>query len=229
MSATPEDEPAQLRAELAKVLKREAALRETTTREFLELQGRLQPLTRVIGERGQAIEDLTLREIALRLELERATSDLESFVWMLEAEEKTRAKAEARTPSGWLASWFGALPAPDGSKTPPGDFVYHLTTSPYRIYGGPSFTLRGWAFPRDGRAVTAIRVRLAGREFAGRAGLPAPEAIAQHGATANNPQPGFEVTFDTPPGRHRLALEAQLAGGEWRSILEIPVWCALKR
>ena len=40
-----------------------------------------------------------------------------------------------------------------------------------------------------------------------------------------NPQPGFEVTFDTPPGRHRLALEAQLEDGEWRSILNVPVWC----
>jgi hypothetical protein len=225
MPNTLPDEPAQLRAALGEALRREAALRESTTREFLELQARLQPLTTVIGERGRIIEELKQRELALRFEVEQATADLEAFSWMLQDMEKARAKAEARTPAGWLRALLATGRKPAGARTPAGDFSYHLTTSPFRLYRAETFTLRGWAVPRDHRAVTAIRARLAGREFAGRHGLPAPEAAATAGAAATHPAPGFEVTFDTPPGRHRLALEAQLEGREWRSILEIPVWC----
>lgn len=223
-AATP-DEMVRLRAELAEVLQREAALRERTTHDFLELQARLQLLTAAIGERGRSIEDLQRRELAARLELEQATAHLEAFVWMLQEAEMAREKTVRQTPAGWLRALLGRGPTPTEPKTLPGDFVYHLTTSPYRLYRGPLFTLRGWAFPRDGRALKAIRARIAGREFAARTGLPAPDASTQHGLRPGSPPPGFEVTFDTPPGRHRLALEAQLDGGEWRSILDAPVWC----
>ncbi len=225
MPAPNQDELPQLRTRLEEALQREAALRESTTRELLELHARLQPLTAVIGERGRAIEDLKQRELALRLELEQATADLEALVWMLQDMEQAKFKADARTPAGWLQALIGPGRKAPESRTPPGDFIYHLTTSPFRVYRAEAFTLRGWAFPRDHRAVTAIRARIAGREFAGRHGLSVPEAVAPPGAAAKNPHPGFEVTFATPPGRHRLALEAQIADGEWRSILDVPVWC----
>jgi hypothetical protein len=157
--------------------------------------------------------------------LEAATADLEAFTWMLQEAEKAREKAEARTPGGWLRALLGSARAPTGVKTPPGDFIYHLTTSPFRLYRAGRFTLRGWAFPRDGSAVTAIRARVGGKEFAADMGLPAPEAISQHGPQLKNPQPGFAATFATPPGRHRLALEARLEDGTWRSLLDIPIWC----
>ncbi len=108
---------------------------------------------------------------------------------------------------------------------PAGDFIYYLHTPPFRLYRTPSFNLRGWALPRDGRAITGIRVRLAGREFLGEIGREEPEVIAQHGAQPANPRPGFAVEFATPAGRHELSLEAQLEHREWRSILTTPIWC----
>ncbi len=219
------DELTKLRAQLAEVTRREAKYRLESVQDYLDLQARLRSLSATIGERGTYIHQLHLDELARKGELEAATADLEALVWMLQAAETAREKSEHHTPAGWLRALLGQGRTPAEPKVPPGNFVYHLTTSPFRLYRGASFTLHGWVFPRDGRPVTAIRVRLAGREFAATLGLPAPKAIAQHGALLKNPQPGFEVTFDTPPGRHRLALEAQLEDGKWRSILNVPVWC----
>jgi hypothetical protein len=114
---------------------------------------------------------------------------------------------------------------PELEPVPAGDFIYYLHTPPFRLYRAASFTLRGWALPRDGRAITGIRVRLAGREFLGEIGREEPGVIAQHGAQPANPHPGFAVEFATPAGRHELSLEAQLEHREWRSILTTPIWC----
>jgi hypothetical protein len=32
------------------------------------------------------------------------------------------------------------------------------------------------------------------------------------------------VTFETPRGRHQLALEAELGGAEWRTIVATAIW-----
>lgn len=89
--------------------------------------------------------------------------------------------------------------------------------------------MRGWVMPRDGREVTAIRVRIAGREFFATRDLEEPEVVQQHGAQSKNPRPGFEVTFATPPGRHVLQLEAQLESAVWFSILTTPIWVQRNR
>jgi hypothetical protein len=218
------DELAELRARLAEAAAREGRFRLESVDDYLALQAKLQQLRDTIGERGTYIHQLHLDQNAQRAELHAAQADLEAFAWLLQEAERARERAERRTPLGFFRSLFAPRAAAP-ARVPPGDFVYHLTTSPFRIYRTPEFTLRGWACPRDGRAVTAIRVRLDGREFAGKHGLPAPEAAGQHGPQKNNPQPGFEVTFATPPGRHQLALEAQIERSEWRSILVVPTWC----
>jgi hypothetical protein len=111
----------------------------------------------------------------------------------------------------------------------PGVFNYYLHTSPFRIYRDSRFTLRGWAWPQDGRAVTAVRVNLGGRIFNGRHGLEEPEVIARFGPQAANPLPGFEITFETPPGRHSLSLEAQVEGAGWLWIMRTSIWCEPSR
>jgi hypothetical protein len=218
------DEVTRLRAQLAEVTAREGRYRLESVDDYLALQARLRQLSATIGERGTYIHQLHLDQQALRAELNGARQDLEAFTWMLQEAERARERAERSTPAGFLRSLF-APARPAAPRVPPGDFIYHLPTSPFRIYRGSEFTLRGWALPRDGRAVTGIRVRLDDGLFPGITGQPAPEALAQHGAQEKNPLPGFEVTFATPQGRHQLALEAELEGRDWRSILVVPVWC----
>jgi hypothetical protein len=119
-----------------------------------------------------------------------------------------------------------ALAAPTVPARPEGAaFTYYLHTSPFRIYRGPAFTLRGWAWPDDGRPVTGVRANVDGRLFPGRLGIEEPEVIARYGPQPANPLPGFEVTFETPAGHHVLGLEAQLSGSEWRTIICTTIWC----
>ena len=110
-----------------------------------------------------------------------------------------------------------------------GVFTYFLHTSPFRIYRGDTFTLKGWAWPQDGRPITAVRINLGGRTFIGAPRPPEePEVLSRYGSQPSNPRPGFEVTFETPPGRHLLSLEAQIAGGEWFWIVKTSIWCEPK-
>lgn len=219
------DELQKLRQELNEITAREARYRLESVEDYLALHEKLRQLSATIGERGTYIHQLHLAALAQKAELETATADLEAFVWMLQEAEKAREQAERRTLSGWLRAAFRPRRGAAGTRTPPGDFVYHLTTSPFRLYRTPTFTLHGWGFPRDGRSVTAIRARVAGQEFTGRTGLPSPKAVYAHALPPKHPPSGFQITFDTPPGRHRLALELQIEGIEWLSMLEVPIWC----
>jgi len=118
-----------------------------------------------------------------------------------------------------------AAPALTRWEAAPGArFVYHLTTSPYRVFREPASMLEGWAFPSDGRPVTALRVRIDAMVYVGTYGLESPGAIAQHGPQAANPRPGFRIPILTPEGRHWLGLEARLGDGDWVSILATPIW-----
>ncbi len=239
--------------ELAEVKRREAEFRLKTVQEFLALGARdreqrrqIDALNDELGERNSYIHRLHgEREAFVRRE-QAAFADVEAFTQLLATAEAdvaaTRAElARLRAPWGWRR-WFAsksattfaqaALPADDG-LTPPagfvavpaGDFVYYLHTPPFRLYRTASFTLRGWALPRDGRTVTGVRVRIGGGEFIGQTGLEELEVLAQHGPQPSNPRPGFTVEFATPAGRHFLSLEAQLDHRDWRSILTTPIWC----
>ena len=184
-----------------------AAHLDELNRALAKRDGRVHDLNLAAAARDRYVHELHLAAIALRGEIQALHADLEEFTWMLEA-------AGAREP---------APPTPPDLPGTP--FAYHLQASPFRIHRGDSFTMRGWAFPEDGRAVTAVRARVDDRVFPGTWGLEEPEAAARPGALPGNPRPGFEVSVATPPGRHRLRLEACLDPGGWVSILSVPIWC----
>ena len=133
--------------------------------------------------------------------------------------------AASRARHACFARARGRPGGPPRDSVEGGIFTYYLHTSPFRVYHEDAFTLRGWAWPQDGRPVTSVRAVVDGRSFIGRYGLEEPEVIARHGAQPANPRPGFEVRFETPPGRHLLSLEAQLEGAEWRWIMRTSIWC----
>lgn len=231
MSSHPEGPEARisaLQAELDAVRRRDAEFRANMVKEFLDR-----------GERNTYLHTLREQLAALRKRDQEYSSDLEILTRKLEAEGQ-RAESLADELGRIKGSMFWKLHSPllprslreppparvpqEGSSVEGAEFTYFLHTSPFRIYREPTFTLRGWAWPQDGRAVTAVRVNLSGRIFAGRTGIEEPEVIARYGVQAANPRPGFEVTFETPAGRQSLSLEAQLGGAEWRSILRTTVW-----
>jgi hypothetical protein len=232
---------AALQAELDAVKRREASFRVKMVQEFLDR-----------GERNTYLHTLREERAALVRRGQEASADLEALTRKLEAltrslEVEAAAAAALRSELAAIkgsAPWKLAAPlraiarafAPEGppaasaradepARADGADFTYYLHTSPFRIYRERSFTIRGWAWPADGRAVTAIRANVDGRLFAGRHGLEEPEVIARYGAQPSNPLPGFEVAFDTPAGRHVLGIEAQLAGSEWRTIMCTTIWC----
>jgi hypothetical protein len=228
------DRVAALQAELDAVRKREADFRASMVLEFLDR-----------GERNTYVHTLHQVRATLRQREQESFADLENLIRKLEAETARAEALEAELDRvGKSKSW--RLTAPfrailrqlsPGSQLPTMErimdrppvegalFTYYLHTSPFRIYRGDSFTLRGWAWPQDGRAITAIRVNLSGRTFIGRTGIEEPEVIARYGPQPTNPRPGFEVTFETFPGRYNLSLEAQIDGGEWRWMLKTSIWC----
>ena len=229
MSEDPSQRIAALQAELDAVKKREAEFRAHMVQEFLDR-----------GERNTYLHTLREERAELVKRQQEAFADLELLTRKLEAEGDRVAALEAKIASIWK-SWpwrllaplgafgspapMGAAQATGGSQVQGGIFTYYLHTSPFRIYRDSSFTLRGWAWPQDGRAITAVRVAIDGRTFAGRHGIEEPEVVAKHGIQPKNPRPGFEIRFETPPGRHLLSLEAQMEGAEWLWIMRTSIWC----
>lgn len=225
---------AALEAELASVKRREAEYRANMVQEFLDR-----------GERNTYLHVLHQEREALLKRQQESFADLEYLVRKLEGESARCATLEARLAGTWN-SWSWRLTEPlravgrllSGAKSPGaeaagqdvqgGIFTYYLHTSPFRVYRCDAFTLRGWAWPQDGRAITAVRAAVGSRAFMGRHGLEEPEVIARYGAQAANPRPGFEIRIETPPGRHLLTIEAQIEGAEWRWIVRTTIWCEPK-
>ena len=235
MNPNPEESnerTAALQAELDAVRRREAEFRANMVQEFLDR-----------GERNTYLHTLRQERAALIKRGQEASADLEYLVRKLEAEGERTAALETQLGRLWNSwSWRLTAPlrsvgrllsrgSPEGGQAggrngvEGGIFTYYLHTSPFRVYHDDAFTLRGWAWPQDGRAVTAVRAVVDQRSFVGRHGLEEPEVIARHGAQPANPRPGFEIRFETPPGRHLLSLEAQIEGSEWRWIMRTSIWC----
>ena len=233
MSTSPQDdELRRLKDQLVEAAAREASFRLANAQEFLQLQSRVEAQVVTLGERDAYIHQMHLERIAAREVLRAAHADLEAFAWMLQDAEKARDRLHAL-----VKSWIGKFVVPlrwlqkkarnsaPSANLPGAAFLYDLHTSPYRLYRETRFQLRGWAFPKDGRAVTAIRMRCDAQVFPGRYGIEEPEVVARFGLQSANPRPGFEIEFLTPPGRHWLRLEACLENRDWVSILNLPIWC----
>jgi hypothetical protein len=241
MSTSNEDPLAALQAELDAVKLREASFRVKMVHEFLDRGERNTYLHTLREERAALVK----RGQEASLDLEVLTRKVEGLSRELEAEARKGAALEAEiggiknslswklaAPLRAIGRMFQGDPRPAALADPAGPapaegavFTYYLHTSPFRIYRDSTFTLRGWAWPEDGRAVTGVRVNLDGRLFPGRLGIEEPEVLARYGAQQANPLPGFEITFETPPGRHLLSLEAQVANSEWRTIMCTTIWC----
>jgi hypothetical protein len=248
MTSEPPSDPAELARELAQVQDRDAAYRLKVAADFLVLQRqlvdqrtRIDELSDELGRRNTYIHELHGTRQEWEQREQQLHDDIAHFVQRLaeatdEAERLREQLERVRNSWGWsllaplrqLQKWRQrAAPARTIQVGPASaDFVYYLKMSPFRRFRERTFTLRGWAFPHDGRAVTAVRARVDQQEFLGVHGLEEPDVVAQY-APANNPHPGFEVTFATPPGRHLLSLEAQLEHRVWVCILRTPFWCDL--
>jgi hypothetical protein len=218
---------AALQAELDAVKRREADYRVAMVKEFLDK-----------GERNTYLHVLHEERAELLKRQHEAFLDLEALTRKVEVEEARARALEAelariKDSAAWkVAGAFLPSRGPEPAPTPSGyapiegaPFTYYLHTSPFRIYRGTDFTLRGWAWPEDGRAITAVRVALGGRLYEGKIGFEEPEVVARYGLKPANPKPGFEVRFETPAGRHAFSLEAQLGGVEWRWIMRTTIWC----
>ncbi len=227
MSEDADPRAAALLAELDSVKRREAEFRAKMVQEFLDR-----------GERNTYLHTLREEKAALVKQVQEASADLEALTRKLEAasENAAAAKAEMAAIKGslsWrIARMFGpapkAAPVARPFENAPAEgeaFTYYLHTSPFRLYREATFTFRGWAWPESGESITGIRVNLDGRLFTGRLGLEEAEVIARYGPQPANPRPGFEVTFDTQPGRHLLAIEAQVANAGWRTVMCTSIWC----
>jgi len=226
MSTSGETEPrmAALQAELESVKRREAEYRVKMIQEFLDR-----------GERNTYLHTLREERAALIKRDQEASADLEILTRKIEEAEAKIAsllseREQAPAPKGrWGKAEPKAAspaPAPTGRTPVPGaPFTYYLHTSPFRIYRESAFKLKGWAWPEDGRPITGIRVDIDGSLFSGKHGLEEPEVVARYGVQAQNPRPGFAITFETPAGRHTFSLEAQLANSEWRTVMRTTIWC----
>lgn len=199
----------------------------------------IQKLQANLNQRDTYVHQLHLARVADQKRVEATQRDLEELMrWLQHAEDEREAlkRADAAVePSRFKAVWRAFLgkkkrPVPASGVTtteyPHAPFVYHLRTCPYRIFREPYFLLAGWAFPKDGQPVTALRARVDGQEFFGTYGLAEPEVVARYGEQAENPGPGFKIVIEILPGRHRLALEARLGTSDWVTIVSLPVWAS---
>jgi hypothetical protein len=173
-----------------------------------------------------------------RMRVAQTHMDVEAFTFWLRDAERRIARLERASPAAWLRRLRDLLtgrspafrrgsdaPRPDSRPVPSAHFRYFIRNSPFRVYREPTFTLEGWFFPENGAPVTGLRARVGSEVFFGTYGVEEPLVPEWHGVQPNNPLPGFKVIIDTPVGRHRLSLEAQLGGEpQWYSFLALPIW-----
>ena len=200
--------------------RREAEFRAKMVHEFLDR-----------GERNTYLHVLREERAALIKREQESFADLEDLTRKLEAESARAAALEAElgadqellgleargSPAGRRRALEAPGPASPAARATPRSRAASSPTTctprPSASTGTPRFTLRGWAWPQDGRAVTAVRVNLDGRAFDGRHGLEEPEVIARYGPQPANPVPASRSPSRRPPAGISLSLEAQLEGG----------------
>lgn len=203
--------------------------------EGLDLALELERVKAEFRDRESVIHQLNAQYARERIKLASAHSDIEAMSFWLDGAERRASYFERRTPSGFLRALWKRFSSPKPAvamskrdvgamASPPDVFRYYLRISPYRIYREPTFALEGWAMPESGVAVTGMRARVDEKEFWGTYGIEESYVPEWHRIQPNNPLPGFKIIVETPPGRHRLAIEAQLGDSRWHSLINIPIW-----
>ena len=196
-------------------MRREAEFRLKVAKEYVGIESALHIQTETIdalnGEVGRNktyIHELHLERDKLRAEIWQAREHLEFFIFRLQ-EALERGEPISPPASAGPAFLEG------------GNFRYHLSPSPFRLYRTEAFQLGGWIQSGDGRRITAIRVRIGSKEFL-------PEAQPREADTAGSlpetPISEFEFKLLIPPGRSFLMLEACIDQNTWRSVLNAPLW-----
>jgi len=230
---------------LQEVLEREVNFRlqaiqdaRTASATIKRLEQELEDTRQELGRRNTYIHELHLGQKSEQVRREELIEELVEFSRRLKRAEDRVADLERKAQS-WsevfavLGRASKALLSGGASRkkaTPSvleGDFTYYLYTSPYRIHRNPRTKLRGWCYSRDGRRITAVRVRIDDLEFQGVCGLEEPEVLKAHPTLSPEVRPGFEVEFSLLPGRQMLSLEVCLDHREWRSVLLAPIWAQI--
>ncbi|PYJ07880.1 MAG: hypothetical protein DMF06_14355, partial [Verrucomicrobia bacterium] len=80
--------------------------------------------------------------------------------------------------------------------------------------------LSGWCVAATGEPLTAIRVRLRGRTFAGAFDRDRPDVLEHLGMPTAPRWCGFTVDLRVPPGKGDLELEVAGADGRWRKAFK---------
>lgn len=184
------------------------------------------------------VHTLNARLAQERMRVAQTHADVEAFTLWLQNAERRIARLERVSPAAWFRRLRDLIkgrssavrrnpdaPRPDSHRVPSTRFRYFIRNSPFRVYREPTFTLEGWGFPESGAAVTGLRARVDSEVFLGTYGVEEAPVPEWHGVQPNNPLPGFKIIIDTPLGRHRLSLEAQLGGDpQWYCFLALPIW-----
>jgi SAM-dependent methyltransferase len=113
----------------------------------------------------------------------------------------------------------------NGADLPGPPITYYLFTPPYRMFAPGRNLVSGWC-ACETASITAVRVRLDRREFAGVFGADTKSiAGAEPDGFAESRKDGFVVDFEIPAaGRHFLRIEACVAGGGWSTFVSCPIW-----
>lgn len=234
--------PSDPAAHLQEVLEREVAFRlqavqdaRAASTRIKQLEKELEETREELGQRNTYIGQLYKQQEGEQTSREDLIKDLGEYSQMLQQAEAQRIKLEQRA-QRWSESFAvigratksllasNEVAQPNSAVVPLGDFTYYFYTSPHRIFRGKETSLRGWCYASDRRQITALRARLNDLEYPGKWGLEEPEVLRVHTALARDARPGFEISFPTLPGRHRLSLEVCLDHREWRSVIVTPIW-----
>jgi hypothetical protein len=227
-----EEHTALLQSRLGNVIRDHAQFRLAAQWKFSQMESRLREQELRLQENDRYIHQLHTERDLLKQAVASARADVEGFTQLLaQAEVKVRHLETAKRSSLWwfveplfnFARKLAAKTDGSGADLPSLPFTYFLHTSPFRIYRGDNFTLRGWVLPPAGRTISAIRVRIDQSEYAARLDLDEPDVVRAHQLDAKA-RPGFEVEFSLPSGKHRLRLEVCLDHSEWVSVLNTWAW-----
>ncbi|MDX2187059.1 MAG: hypothetical protein SFV32_09005 [Opitutaceae bacterium] len=210
---------------LEAALRQEAAFRVQAIRDFRDLEARLREqqatidtLNRTIGEKDTYIHTLHLEAQKHNDHLAAVRRDVEQYAFFARRLRRDFAGLTTdwvRAAVKWIASFDTTARHSDQPLPGAGD-VYHLEPSPYRVFTAADFRLTGWVRPAPGKSIALLRARIGDQTFRPSAPL-APVADPTQSAP-------IDIALNIPPGMSLLRLEVADTDGQWRSLVNAPLW-----